>query len=103
MGNPISSSGDPIFYLHHAWLDKIWWDWQSRDLPARLSEMAGENRQRGEFEGQEPCGGVEMFGPRPPEIPYAYPLRRDELLKTDTDVCAANRKSSATTAGAPLP
>ena len=69
MANPVSSPGDPIFYLHHAWLDKIWWDWQRRDLPVRLTAMGGENRQRGNHEGREPCGGAEMFGPRPNEIP----------------------------------
>ncbi|KAK0641977.1 hypothetical protein B0T16DRAFT_431564 [Cercophora newfieldiana] len=24
MSNPISSPGDPLFFLHHAWLDQIW-------------------------------------------------------------------------------
>ncbi|KAI5850689.1 hypothetical protein BZA05DRAFT_338477 [Tricharina praecox] len=41
MANPISSPGDPLFYLHHAWLDKLWWNWQARDLPARLVDIAG--------------------------------------------------------------
>ncbi|OAG11099.1 Di-copper centre-containing protein [Paraphaeosphaeria sporulosa] len=32
VSNPISSPGDPIFYLHHTWLDKVWWDWQAQNL-----------------------------------------------------------------------
>ncbi|MBE3050506.1 tyrosinase family protein, partial [Candidatus Bathyarchaeota archaeon] len=36
MNDPVASPGDPIFYLHHTWFDKMFWDWQSEDLPARL-------------------------------------------------------------------
>lgn len=45
MSNPISSPGDPIFYLHHTWLDKVWWDWQAQNLSARLTAMGGQNTQ----------------------------------------------------------
>lgn len=45
MKNGISSPGDPLFYLHHTWLDKLWWDWQAQDLPRRLEDMGGENVQ----------------------------------------------------------
>lgn len=41
MLDPIASPGDPIFYLHHTWLDKLFWDWQKLDLPARLSDIGG--------------------------------------------------------------
>ncbi|KAA8903648.1 hypothetical protein FN846DRAFT_953684 [Sphaerosporella brunnea] len=41
VANPISSPGDPLFYLHHTWLDKLWWNWQALDLPARLEDIAG--------------------------------------------------------------
>lgn len=40
----VSSPGDPIFFLHHAWLDKIWWRWQSQDLAARLYAIDGPNK-----------------------------------------------------------
>ncbi|OAT01056.1 hypothetical protein, variant 2 [Blastomyces dermatitidis ER-3] len=53
-----ASPGDPIFFLHHAWIDKLWWDWQAKDLPARLSEMGGTN-----FD--ENSG----FPPGPPDYP----------------------------------
>jgi tyrosinase len=45
MLNPISSPGDPIFYLHHTYLDKVWWGWQALNLPIRLSEISGGNIQ----------------------------------------------------------
>ncbi|KAH8727573.1 hypothetical protein GQ44DRAFT_725108 [Phaeosphaeriaceae sp. PMI808] len=45
MIDPIASPGDPLFYLHHTWLDKMWADWQLKGLPGRLTEMGGENVQ----------------------------------------------------------
>jgi len=41
MASAVSSPGDPIFYLHHAFLDRVWWQWQEGALPARLSDFAG--------------------------------------------------------------
>lgn len=62
MFNGVSSPGDPLFYLHHTWLDKMWADWQARDLPKRLTEMGGNNLQ------DEPNLNP-LFPPRPPYIP----------------------------------
>jgi tyrosinase len=44
MLNVFSSPGDPLFYLHHTWLDKLWQDWQSRNVSARLSAIGGTNQ-----------------------------------------------------------
>lgn len=43
MGDPTYSPGDPLFYLHHSYLDKLWWEWQKLDYPARLTDMGGPN------------------------------------------------------------
>lgn len=45
MLNPISSPGDPLFYLHHTWLDKVWWDWQNLNISSRLYDISGRNVQ----------------------------------------------------------
>lgn len=34
---------DPLFFLHHTNLDRLWWEWQSANLTARLTDMGGRN------------------------------------------------------------
>lgn len=51
MGNAISSPGDPLFYLHHTYLDRVWWRWQQQSLPARLTDFSGYTTQ------DRPAGG----------------------------------------------
>jgi tyrosinase len=36
-----SSNGDPVFFLHHAMIDRVWWIWQLQDLQTRLRAVAG--------------------------------------------------------------
>ncbi|OAG01602.1 Di-copper centre-containing protein [Paraphaeosphaeria sporulosa] len=44
MTNLYSSPGDPLFYLHHTYLDKLWWEWQNLNLSARLTDISGTNK-----------------------------------------------------------
>ncbi|KAM0816750.1 putative Tyrosinase copper-binding domain-containing protein [Seiridium cardinale] len=39
----VASPGDPLFFLHHTYLDRVWWRWQQQDLPTRLTDMSGRN------------------------------------------------------------
>lgn len=43
MSDPIESNGDPLFYLHHAYLDRVWWQWQEANLTARLTDISAQN------------------------------------------------------------
>ncbi|AEO62011.1 hypothetical protein MYCTH_2029356, partial [Thermothelomyces thermophilus ATCC 42464] len=43
MLNGVSSPGDPLFYLHNTWLDKVFWDWQARDRSTRTTTIGGTN------------------------------------------------------------
>lgn len=36
-----TSPGDPIFYLHHAMIDRLWTIWQGLDLPGRQNAISG--------------------------------------------------------------
>ena len=41
-GLKLMPAADPIFFLHHAQLDHLWWLWQQQDLQ-RLKEYAGKH------------------------------------------------------------
>ncbi|KAK7712880.1 Oligosaccharide translocation protein rft1 [Botryosphaeria dothidea] len=41
IGDAANSPGDPLFYLHHTNLDRIFWEWQRKDLPARFHQVGG--------------------------------------------------------------
>ncbi|PPQ86638.1 hypothetical protein CVT25_006822 [Psilocybe cyanescens] len=41
MGDLYNSPADPVFYLHHANLDRVWWSWQKKDLSRRLVDISG--------------------------------------------------------------
>ena len=43
-GDSITSPGDPLFIMHHGFVDKMWADWQKED-ESRLTEIAGSNAQ----------------------------------------------------------
>ncbi|KAF2473068.1 Di-copper centre-containing protein [Lindgomyces ingoldianus] len=39
----VASPGEPLFFLHHTNLDRLWWIWQSKNLTTRLTDMGGQN------------------------------------------------------------
>ncbi|KAK9784031.1 putative Tyrosinase copper-binding domain-containing protein [Seiridium cardinale] len=39
----VASPGDPLFFLHHTYLDRVWWQWQEQNLTTRLTDMSGRN------------------------------------------------------------
>ena len=49
MQDPLLSPGDPLFFVHHTNLDRLWWEWQSIDLSTRLTDMSGQNIPSEEF------------------------------------------------------
>lgn len=44
MVNVYSSPGDPLFYLHHTYLDYLWSKWQDKDSAARRKDISGTNK-----------------------------------------------------------
>ncbi|GAQ46949.1 hypothetical protein AtubIFM55763_009071 [Aspergillus tubingensis] len=43
MLDPIDSCNDPLIFMHHAYLDKLWWEWQMANYPHRLYDKGGNN------------------------------------------------------------
>ncbi|KAH8429314.1 tyrosinase family protein [Aspergillus melleus] len=41
LGDPAESPGDPLFFLHHGNLDRVLWEWQRKELPARYHDVGG--------------------------------------------------------------
>ncbi|KAK3317149.1 hypothetical protein B0T19DRAFT_446863 [Cercophora scortea] len=43
--DPLTSPTEPAFYMHHAYVDKMWWDWQEKDLRNRRWAVGGPKQQ----------------------------------------------------------
>lgn len=35
------TAADPLFWVHHANVDRFWWSWQIRDLKEREKDISG--------------------------------------------------------------
>lgn len=44
-GDAFASPSDPLFFLHHAYIDKLWYLWQEANRPARTYAIGGNNKQ----------------------------------------------------------
>jgi tyrosinase len=69
---------DPIFYLHHTQLDRLWYIWQQRDPGARLMAYSGHN-QRHSMETAKLSDKIKMQG-WAPEVEVA------EVMSTEGDL-----------------
>jgi tyrosinase len=53
---------DPLFFLHHTQLDRLWWKWQTMDLPNRLNMYEGlaahKTARNASIEDVIPMGGL---------------------------------------------
>lgn len=45
VGDVYTSPGDPLFYMHHANMDRLWNKWQHKDWPARMKDISGPDTQ----------------------------------------------------------
>ncbi|RAK81955.1 tyrosinase family protein [Aspergillus fijiensis CBS 313.89] len=50
-----SSPGDPVFFMHHAYIDKVWWAWQKADPINRMYDISGPTLNH--TANVEPAGG----------------------------------------------
>ena len=59
MRDPLASPAEPLFYLHHAWIDKIWYEWQMVDPESRRYDVGGPNTQTWEVGFPEVPGNMD--------------------------------------------
>ncbi|KAF1958361.1 Di-copper centre-containing protein [Byssothecium circinans] len=66
------SPGDPLFYMHHTYVDKVWNQWQRAAPATRLFEISGQNALYTlppSFSETDICG-VPAGSSMPPLVPY---------------------------------
>lgn len=60
---------DPIFFLHHGQIDRLWWKWQSEDLEVRSLAYDGPSSHNSSIAAQL-ADELEMIG-LAPNIPVS--------------------------------
>ncbi|KAF2272786.1 Di-copper centre-containing protein, partial [Westerdykella ornata] len=67
----LTAPSDPVFFLHHTQLDRLWWNWQ-RMNGSRLTDYSGVRTHN----GKEPASSFDLLlmGGLAPDIPVAEVL-----------------------------
>jgi tyrosinase len=60
---------DPVFYVHHAQLDRMWWRWQQEDHRVRSTEYEGKHMFNST--GNATIDDMLMFGGFAEDIPVS--------------------------------
>ena len=76
-GNELTRRVDPVFFLHHTQLDRLWWRWQQVDEAARLKDYSGKAAYTSSSEAslRDPL----PLGSLGPDVPV------EEMMKTESD------------------
>ncbi|KAM0795551.1 hypothetical protein BDR22DRAFT_883005 [Usnea florida] len=48
----VTAPADPVFFLHHTQLDRLWWKWQQIDRQARLKDYSGQAAYTSRFDAR---------------------------------------------------
>jgi tyrosinase len=51
---PATSPNDPVFFLHHTQIDRLWAQWQDDNAPVRTNEYAGPRTAKAKTTDPEP-------------------------------------------------
>ena len=66
---PLILYTDPLFYVHHAQLDRLWWRWQQENPRVRLNEYEGKHMFNST--GNATIGDILLFGGFAENIPVS--------------------------------
>jgi tyrosinase len=78
VSSPNVCLADPLFYLHHTQLDRLWYIWQQRDPEARLTSYSGHN-QRHSMEMAKLSDKIKMQG-------WAPEIEVQEVMSTEGEL-----------------
>jgi tyrosinase len=90
-GDSMTSAGDPLFMLHHGFVDKMWADWQAKNA-SRLAEIGGLNRQ-------DPAIGFTEFPGSMEEESAMWGKPTKEILAVTPDPTKGDGGGNITTLG----
>ncbi|KAL4886261.1 hypothetical protein BJY04DRAFT_213793 [Aspergillus karnatakaensis] len=80
---PSTSPNDPLFFLHHTQVDRLWWLWQEEDPEDRYADYAGYKTQ---LQPGGPTPQQATLDDRMPMWGLAADLRVREVMRTETEV-----------------
>jgi tyrosinase len=98
--NLVAAEIDPLFFVHHAQIDRLWWLWQHQNIESRVQDYTGsvavrELEARGKHsEHDRPESGaklsdmIDLGG-------LAPPLSVSQIMATKTDVLCYKYKIEA--------
>jgi tyrosinase len=68
---------DPLFFLHHTQLDRLWWLWQNKDPENRMNAYGG-HAQRHSIEMASLTDNIKMGA-------LAPPIQVQEMMDIESD------------------
>ncbi|KAL8831722.1 MAG: hypothetical protein Q9191_000693 [Dirinaria sp. TL-2023a] len=72
-----TAPSDPVFFLHHTQLDRLWWTWQRSDPQARMMQYRGlaakNSTENAALDDIVPMGGL------------APDIKVSDIIRTDTE------------------
>lgn len=69
---------DPVFFLHHGQLDRLWWMWQAEDPENRVRKLSGNKGAGGT--GDDELSRVLDFGGLAPGVAV------EQILSTEAEI-----------------
>ncbi|XEV04882.1 hypothetical protein FSHL1_010169 [Fusarium sambucinum] len=80
----LTAPNDPVFYLHHAQVDRLWWLWQQQDAENRANTYQGPERNVRVY------GNESLIGSSLEDVislgNVSKPVRVHDVMKTESQV-----------------
>nr|XP_036582174.1 uncharacterized protein CTRU02_07740 [Colletotrichum truncatum]KAF6790834.1 hypothetical protein CTRU02_07740 [Colletotrichum truncatum] len=78
---PSTSPNDPLFFLHHVQIDRLWWLWQQEDLETRTNDFSGIRILASGQVDEQPASLSDAL----PMLGLASDIPVQQVMSTNTD------------------